>query len=142
MKAFNKSSLILERRSWLKRRGLTLLLTMAISIALFIAIGILIAGQAVISFIKQHLVSKSHFLVITVIGSVMRWIVIIVIFFVTVLHLVPVRAGSHKKRWKFVNPGSVLATGLAILTSIGFLIILTISPRTTKCMAPSAPLSW
>jgi len=27
---------------------------------------------------------------------------------------------AHKKRWKFINPGSILATGLAILTSLGF----------------------
>jgi membrane protein len=119
MKAFNKSSLLKDRRSWIKRRGVALLLTMAISFALVIAIGILVAGQEAIKFIKRHLVSKSIFWLFSLLGSVMIWVVIIVIFFVTVSILY--RYGpAHKKRWKFINPGSVLATGLAILTSIGF----------------------
>jgi membrane protein len=117
MKAFNKSSLITDRRSWLKRRGVALSLTVAISMALFIAIGIMIAGQAVISSIRQHLDSTSHFWIYPII--LLRWMVIVIIFFVTVSVLY--RYGpAHKKRWKFINPGSILATGLAILTSLGF----------------------
>ncbi|MDN5289323.1 MAG: YihY family inner membrane protein [Mucilaginibacter sp.] len=117
MKAFNKSSLITDRRSWLKRRLTALSLTVAISMALFIAIGIMIAGQAVISSIRQHLDSTSHFWIYPIL--LLRWIVIIVIFFVTVSFLY--RYGpAHKKKWKFINPGSILATGLAVLTSIGF----------------------
>jgi len=27
---------------------------------------------------------------------------------------------AHKQKWKFLSPGSVLATGLAVLTSLGF----------------------
>src|ERR1700739_3246836 len=27
---------------------------------------------------------------------------------------------AHKQRWKFLSPGSVLATSLAVLTSLGF----------------------
>ncbi|WP_183560010.1 YihY/virulence factor BrkB family protein [Mucilaginibacter sp. SP1R1] len=117
MKAFNKSSLITDRRSWLKRRLTALLLTVAISLALFIAIGIMIAAQALISSIRQHLDSTSHFWIYPI--FLLRWIVIIIIFFVTVSFLY--RYGpAHKKKWKFINPGSILATGLAVLTSLGF----------------------
>jgi membrane protein len=121
MKAFNKSSLITDRRSWLKRRGVALTLTIAISLALVIAIGIMIAGQAVISFIKFHFASKNTFWIYSILFLrwVVSWTVIIIIFFVTVSVLY--RYGpAHKKRWKFINPGSILATGLAILTSLGF----------------------
>lgn len=117
MQAFNKSSLILETRSWLKRRVIALMLTVVISIALLIAIVIMIAGQAVINFLQTQLHSKAHFWFWLIAFS--RWIVILVIFFVSICILY--RYGpSNKRKWKFINPGSILATSLAILTSIGF----------------------
>ncbi|WPU90941.1 YihY/virulence factor BrkB family protein [Mucilaginibacter sabulilitoris] len=121
MKAFNKSSLITDRRSWLKKRGVALALTVAISFALVIAIGILVAGQGLISFIKHHFASRNLFwyYCILLFRWIVSWLVIIIIFFATISVLY--RYGpAHKKRWKFINPGSILATGLAVLTSIGF----------------------
>ncbi|MCO5934607.1 YihY/virulence factor BrkB family protein [Mucilaginibacter sp. RB4R14] len=117
MQAFNKSSLILETRSWLKRRFIALLLTVIISIALLIAIIIMIAGQSVIHFIQHELNSEAAFW--TWLLALTRWLIILVIFFTTICILY--RYGpSNKRKWKFINPGSILATSLAILTSIGF----------------------
>jgi membrane protein len=48
-----------------------------------------------------------------------RWLIILVIFFTSICILY--RYGpANKRKWKFINPGSILATSLAILTSIGF----------------------
>ncbi|MEO7215448.1 YihY/virulence factor BrkB family protein [Mucilaginibacter sp.] len=117
MQAFNKSSLILETRTWLKRRAIALLLTVVISIALLIAIVIMIAGQAVIGFIQDKFYSNSHYWFYLI--ALSRWIIILVIFFVSICILY--RYGpSNKRKWKFINPGSILATSLAILTSVGF----------------------
>ncbi|TWR28826.1 YihY/virulence factor BrkB family protein [Mucilaginibacter pallidiroseus] len=117
MQAFNKSSLILETRTWLKRRFIALILTVIISIALLIAIVIMVAGQAVIVFLKERLDSDAHFWFLLIAFS--RWIIILLIFFVSICILY--RYGpSNKQKWKFINPGSILATSLAILTSVGF----------------------
>jgi membrane protein len=117
MQAFNSSSLIIEKRSWLKRRMVATVLTVVISIALLIAIVIMIAGQGLIGFLQSHLASKSHFWIYLL--ALSRWLIIVIIFFVTVSLLY--RYGpAHKLKWKFLNPGSILATGLAVLTSIGF----------------------
>ncbi|WP_374949184.1 YihY/virulence factor BrkB family protein [Mucilaginibacter sp.] len=117
MQAFNKSSLILETRSWLKRRLIALSLTVVISFTLLIAIIIMIAGQSVIGFIKSKLDSESHFWLYLI--SLSQWLVILIIFFITIAILY--RYGpSNKRKWKLINPGSVLATFLAICTSIGF----------------------
>jgi len=117
MQAFNKSSLILETRSWLKRRFIALVLTIVISVALLIAIVIMIAGQWVIGFIKDELNSEAKFWFWLIAFS--RWLIILVIFFTSICILY--RYGpSNKQKWKFINPGSILATSLAILTSIGF----------------------
>ncbi len=117
MQAFNKSSLIAETRSYLRRRWVALVLTVVISFSLLIAVTIMIVGHKILHFLQHQFNSEAHgwFLVI----SILRWIVVIVIFFVTVSLLY--RYGpAHKQRWKFLSPGSVLATALAILTSLGF----------------------
>jgi membrane protein len=117
MQAFNKSSLILETRTWLKRRLIALLLTILISTSLLIAIVIMTAGQWVIYFIKDELNSDAEFWFWLI--ALSRWLIILVIFFTSICILY--RYGpSNKQKWKFINPGSVLATSLAILTSIGF----------------------
>jgi membrane protein len=117
MEAFNNSSLIIEKRTWLKRRVIAMTLTAVISIALLVAITIMIAGQSLIGVIQSHLASKSHFWIYVI--ALSRWLIIVIIFFVTISMLY--RYGpSHKLKWKFLNPGSILATGLAILTSLGF----------------------
>jgi membrane protein len=117
MQAFNNSSLILEKRSWLKRRGIAMSLTVVISIALIIAIAVMVVGESVITYLQSHVASKSHFWIYLLILS--RWVIIVAIFFVTISLLY--RYGpSHKLKWPFLSPGSILATGLAILTSLGF----------------------
>ncbi|HEY9534716.1 MAG TPA: YihY/virulence factor BrkB family protein [Mucilaginibacter sp.] len=117
MRAFNNSSLILEKRTWLKRRVIAMLLTIVITIALIVAIAIMIAGESVIGYLQAHIASNSHFWIHVL--TVSRWVIIVTIFFVTISLLY--RYGpSHKLKWPFLSPGSILATGLAILTSMGF----------------------
>jgi len=117
MRAFNNSSLIIEKRSWLKRRLIATVLTVVISFLLLISIVIMGAGQALIHVLQKHVLSGSYFWVNVLLLS--RWIIVVVIFFTTISLLY--RYGpAHKLKWKFLNPGSIMATGLAILTSLGF----------------------
>lgn len=117
MRAFNRSSLLIEKRTWLYRRWVALVLTIIIAISMIVAIGILMAGQGILSFLQQHLFSKGYLWLYVFAFS--RWVVVVLIFFVTVSILY--RYGpSHKQRWKFLNPGSIMATALAVLTSFGF----------------------
>jgi membrane protein len=117
MQAFNKSSLIKETRSYLRRRWVALVLTVVISIALLIAVGIMIAGHKILISLKHEFHSNAHGWFIAI--ALLKWIMVIIIFFVTVSLLY--RYGpAHKQRWNFLSPGSILATGLAVLTSLGF----------------------
>jgi membrane protein len=115
MKAFNKSSLVEETRTWLKRRWIALVLTIFIAISLFIAIMILIISGVIIDYMKSQFTSSIWAYVI----MFARWIIVIAMFFVTIAILY--RYGpANKRKWKFVSPGSILATSLAVLTSMGF----------------------
>jgi membrane protein len=117
MRAFNSSSLIVEKRSWLKRRMIATALFVVISIFLMLAIAIMVAGQGVIGMVQKHIASHSSFWVFLILLS--KWLIIVVIFFGTVSLLY--RYGpAHKLKWPFLNPGSILATALAVLTSLGF----------------------
>jgi membrane protein len=117
MKSFNKSSLVEETRTWLKRRWIALVLTMMIAISLFVAITILIIGQSIIKFLELHFSGHNSFWIYVIMCS--RWVIVIGLFFVTVSILY--RYGpANKRKWKFLNPGSILATFLAVFTSLGF----------------------
>jgi len=117
MQAFNKSSLQDETRSYLRRRWVALVLTVVISLSLLIAVAILIAGHKILIFLQHQFDSKAQAWYIVI--ALLRWIIVILIFFVTVSLLY--RYGpAHKQRWNFLSPGSIFATFLAVLTSIGF----------------------
>lgn len=117
MREFNKSSLITETRSWYKRRWIALVLTVMISFSLFAAIIIMVISQTVIGYIQFAFDSKSRFWIDLIMIS--RWLIVVVLYFITVSILY--RYGpAHKQKWKFLSPGSILATFLAVLTSLGF----------------------
>ncbi|QQL51195.1 YihY/virulence factor BrkB family protein [Mucilaginibacter ginkgonis] len=118
MQAFNKSSLIKETRPWLRRRWIALVLTFVISMSLFLAICILIAGQAVIVFIRTRLDTDGWFWSYVI--SFVRWLIVVVIFFFTLALLYRYGPAHKRRRWKLVSPGAILATTLAVLTSMGF----------------------
>src|SRR4051812_39307826 len=82
MRTFNDSSLILEKRTWLKRRAIAMALTIVISIALIVAIAIMIAGESVITYLQSHVARESHFWIYLL--TLSRWVIIITIFFVTI----------------------------------------------------------
>ncbi len=117
MQAFNKSSLIIETRSWLKQRIVALNLTILIAFALIFGLIIITLGEYVFAFLKSELVFKDSFW-LRVIGFV-RWLILIAVYFVTTSLLY--RYGpAHAKKWRFFSAGSWLATVLAIITFWGF----------------------
>ena len=117
MRAFNTSSLIIEKRTWLKRRAIATVLTLVISISLLFAITVMTAGDALIGFLKHHIDNKGHFWIYVI--KLSRWIIVIAIFFITISLLY--RYGpANKQKWKFLSTGSIMATILAVLSSLGF----------------------
>ena len=117
MQAFNKSSLIQESRTYLHRRWIALALTVVISISLLVAITVMIIGHKIVLFIQYIFHSHAHGW--QLLTDLLRWVIVIVIFFVTV-SLLYKYGPAHKQKWRFLSPGSILATFLAILTSLGF----------------------
>jgi len=117
MRDFNKSSLVVEKRTWLKRRFIAASLTVVLSVSLLVAIGVMTVGETTINYLKSHIDSKAHFWYYIV--SFSRWIILIAIFFFSISLLY--RYGpANKVKWKLINTGAILATVLAVLTTMGF----------------------
>lgn len=117
MVAFNKSSLISETRSWLRQRLVAVFLTVLISFALIFGLVIMTIGEYIIDFLKSELrFQDSIWLYLLNLG---RWLILIIIYFVTIASLY--RYGpANAKKWKFFSAGSWMATILAVLTFWGF----------------------
>jgi membrane protein len=117
MAAFNKSALTTETRTWLRRRWIALILTLMILFAFLAGITIMILGQKFIGYTRHQMHGSGFFWVSLFI--ITRWIIVVVLFFVTVSILYRY-APVHVRRWKFLSAGSIMATTLAVLTSLGF----------------------
>lgn len=117
MVAFNKSSLITETRSWVKQRLVSIYLTLLISFALIFGLVIMTIGEYVFEYIKIELQFKDSFWLYVL--NLGRWIILIVVYFVTIALLY--RYGpANAKKWKFFSAGSWMATILAVFTFWGF----------------------
>ncbi|KRT13590.1 ribonuclease BN [Pedobacter ginsenosidimutans] len=117
MKAFNKSSLIIETRGWLKQRLIALILTTIICFSIIICISAMTLGEVLLNKITNELHIKGSFLAFAV--QFTQWALLAILYFLTVSILY--RYGpAHSKKWRFFSAGSWLATILAFLTIWGF----------------------
>ncbi|MFC5284382.1 YihY/virulence factor BrkB family protein [Pedobacter alpinus] len=118
MQAFNKASLIVETRTWLKQRYVALNLTLLTAFSLIIGVSVMVIGEFVVNFLREELNLQDGVFFIYLI-MVSRWLIIIIVYFVTTSLLY--RYGpANSKKWKFFSAGSWFATILAVLTSLAF----------------------
>lgn len=117
MMAFNKSSLLIETRSWVRQRLMAIALTVTIALSVIICIVAMTIGEFALKYIDNELDLKGNLIAYLI--QLTRWSLLGILYFVTTSILY--RYGpAHSKKWKFFNPGSWLATILAFLTIWGF----------------------
>jgi membrane protein len=117
MKAFNKSSLVVETRTWLKQRMVAIILTLIIAFSVIICIAAMAMGELLLNYLKDEINYTGGLTVYAI--QLTRWTLLAVLYFITVSILY--RYGpAHAKKWKFFSAGSWFATILAFLTIWGF----------------------
>jgi membrane protein len=117
MKAFNKSSLVVETRPWLKQRLIAVILTIVIAFSVIVCIAAMAIGELLLQYLNTelHIRGNSTYYAI----QLTRWTLLGILYFTTISILY--RYGpAHSKKWKFFSAGSWLATILAFLTIWGF----------------------
>lgn len=117
MVAFNKSSLIVETRTWLKQRLVAIILTVIIAFSVIICIAAMAMSEILLTYLKEELHYEGNLTYYAILLT--RWTLLATLYFVTVSILY--RYGpAHAKKWKFFSAGSWLATILAFFTIWGF----------------------
>ncbi|WP_316784701.1 YihY/virulence factor BrkB family protein [Pedobacter frigiditerrae] len=117
MVAFNKSSLVVETRTWVKQRMVAVVLTVVIALSVIVCIVAMAMGEIVLNYLQRELHYKGGITLFAI--DVVRWLLLGTLYFITVSILY--RYGpAHAKKWKFFSAGSWFATILAFLTIWGF----------------------
>jgi membrane protein len=117
MRAFNKSSLQMEKRPWWKVRLLAIGLAFSFTLFILVGIVVLVIGQYFIGYLSDFEIVSNKLFVWLLYFT--RWFIIIFLFFGAISMLYYFGPATPKK-FKFISPGSILCTILFILTSVAF----------------------
>lgn len=113
MRSFDKNYIGFRKRTDLQKRGAAIKIT-AILFIIVLASLLLLTGQGeVLKFwgIKSH-TARAIF-------TNARWVVIVLLFFASISYIYRHAPAVHKK-WRLINPGSILATFFMLVLTLGF----------------------
>ncbi|GAC1425706.1 MAG: YihY/virulence factor BrkB family protein [Chitinophagaceae bacterium] len=113
MRSFNKNYMGAKKRTGLKKRWIAIRLTLLI-MSLLLACLLLLIMQGVV--LKWLGITNSN---IRSAIDLLRWVLIISLIFYSIAFIYKYAPDINKK-WRLVSPGSILATSLSILGTVGF----------------------
>ena len=113
MRSFDKNYIGLRKRKEYQKRGAALKITMVLFILFLTSILLLVAQGQVLSWIGVRSATVRNII------TNVRWVVILLLFFASISYIYRHAPAVHKK-WRLINPGSILATFLMIICTLGF----------------------
>jgi len=113
MRSFDKNYIGFKKRKGLQTRLVAIKITLFLYFFVFSSVLLLVARVAVL----QWLGVTNEFLLGLI--NNLRFIVMLLLFFASISYIYRHAPSVHKK-WKFINPGSILATFLMILMTFAF----------------------
>lgn len=113
MRSFDKQYVGFIKRKGFHQRWVALRLTFILFILFFLTLTSLIMQGAVLKWLGV----KSVFFIAVI--NDFRWVLIVLLFFYSISFIYRWAPAVHKK-WKFISPGSILATFLMIVFTAGF----------------------
>ncbi len=113
MRSFDKNYIGFRKRRGLEKRGVALKLTLIIFVLVFVSILLIIARDTVLKPIGIR-----NAAVLWVINT-FRWVIVVLLFLGTISTIYRY-APAVQKKWRLINPGSILATFLMLLCTLGF----------------------
>ncbi|MBE0646416.1 MAG: YihY/virulence factor BrkB family protein [Bacteroidales bacterium] len=117
IEAFNNTAHTIESRTVVKQYLISIVLVMILSSLLIISIGLMTFGTWLLNLIFIESVVNSFFYLLMM--QVLRWITIATLLLVAIsflYYLAPAKRG----RFRFISAGSMVATILVIVTTLGF----------------------
>ncbi|MCF8334749.1 MAG: YihY/virulence factor BrkB family protein [Bacteroidales bacterium] len=117
MKAFNKTYHTIETRSFVKQRLVALLLVFLISLIVITAVVLIIVGSDVLAYLLDRGWIEDKITYYTI--EMAKWLIIIAMIFFTVSSIYYL-APARRQHFRFFSPGSIFATALFLITTLGF----------------------
>jgi len=117
MHAFNVSVHGFESRTWIQQRKIAVFLLLFILLMFTIAGALILLNRSVVDNLVEMGMLRLN--LVFYVLMVTKWILIVAMLFLAIsalYYLVP----AKKKEFRFISPGSILATALFIITSLGF----------------------
>jgi len=113
MRSFDKNYIGFRKRTELQKRGVALRITMVLFVIVFVSVLLLISRGSVL----QWLGIESRAVRNIILNA--RWAIIVLLFFACISYIYRHAPAVHKK-WRLINPGSILATFLMLLLTALF----------------------
>ncbi len=117
IEAFNNTYHDIETRSAIKQYIVAFFILFIISFLLILAVAMMTIGPALLRLILPDSIEESGFIVF--IFDVLRWIIVLGLLLMAISSLFYL-APARRKSFRFFSPGSLMATFLIILTTLGF----------------------
>ena len=113
MRSFDKNYIGFKKRTDLQKRGVALKITMVLFVLVFLSILLLIGQGQVLKLIGIRNATVRSIILNT------RWVIIVLLFFAIISYIYRHAPAVHKK-WRLINPGSILAAALMLLMTFLF----------------------
>ena len=117
LRSFHKMHPSFRKRNILQQRWMAIKLNSLLIALVMISVSLIIAQNAIFSYLFSLLGITNE--TIKFLIGVARWIIIVLLFF-SLISSIYTFGPATRKRWRFVSAGSMLATALTILTTLGF----------------------
>jgi len=113
MRSFDKNYIGFRKRKGLQKRLVAIRITIVLFVLVFASILLLIGQNQVLKFIGIRNAGVRSVLLSA------RWLIIILLFFLSISYIYRHAPAVHKK-WKIINPGSILASFLMLVMTLLF----------------------
>jgi membrane protein len=115
--AFNATHHTIETRGFVNQHIIAFLLTFLLPLLLTLGVMLVLFGQISLDFLVQKEILKLNFTYYMIV--VIRWFVIICLFFFSI-SLLYYMAPAKRTKFRFISAGSITATAMILVTSLGF----------------------
>lgn len=113
MRSFDKNYIGFKKRKGVQKRLVALRITLVLFVIVFASVLLLTGQKEVLKLVGIRNATVRSIIVNT------RWVVIVLLFFFCISYIYRHAPAVHKK-WKLINPGSILATFLMLLLTFLF----------------------
>ncbi len=116
-KAFNNSYHAIDTRKAFTQRLISLWLVAILALLVVLAVGLVIGGKISIEYLISNEILRGSFGINMLILG--KWLIVMALMFISISFIYYI-APANKKYYKFISPGSSLATFMSLLLLVGF----------------------